>query len=632
MDHGGLLVCQTEPRRLLWLFGLILAVVLTFQHFEFPYGSALSSLLSSGKVSFQEIRSLPAGDNSELSGNATLLNGLTSTSTHTIHNTRNITGVSDLEKETNGVNEGKDRGTRTDVAPERKRSPSGALGPVNEGNSQENREEQHNNAGLVKFKNSENGMALEKSGEHKTSISSNNPSAAATRNFNTDTSFVHKDVRDKLTKDEKSGMLQSNSSLSNYSSMVNQSSGMPISEVLSISKMNALLLQSHASPHSREPLWSAPVDQELLYAKQQIENAPNVKNDTELYPPLYQNVSRFKRSYELMENMLKVYIYKEGEKPIFHESILEGIYSSEGWFIKLMEASHHFVTEDPGRAHLFYIPFSSRLLQLTIYVPNSHNRSNLIQYMKDHVEMLAAKYHFWNRTGGADHFVAACHDWAPAETRGRMTSCLRALCNADIKTGFDIGKDVSLPTTYVRSAENPLKGIGGEPPSRRTVLAFFAGYMHGPARPVLLEYWGNKDPDMKIFSRLPPVRGNKNYIHLMRSSRYCICARGYAVHSPRVVESIFYECVPVIISDNYVPPFFEVLNWESFAVFVLEKDIPNLKNILLSITEEKYLEMQKRVKMVQQHFLWHAEPVKYDLFHMILHSVWYNRIFQIRHT
>lgn len=137
---------------------------------------------------------------------------------------------------------------------------------------------------------------------------------------------------------------------------------------------------------------------------------------------------------------------------------------------------------------------------------------------------------------------------------------------------------------------------------------------------------------MKILTRMPHVKGDKNYIESMRTSKYCICARGFAVNSPRVVEAILYECVPVILSDNYVPPMFEVLNWESFAVFVLEKDIPNLKNILLSISEEKYNEMQMRVKMVQKHFLWHVEPVKYDLFHMILHSIWYNRVFRIDST
>lgn len=219
---------------------------------------------------------------------------------------------------------------------------------------------------------------------------------------------------------------------------------------------------------------------------------------------------------------------------------------------------------------------------------------------------------------------------APAETRGRMLNCIRALCNADIEVGFTIGKDVSLPETYVRSAQNPLKNLEGNPPSERPVLAFFAGKIHGYVRPILLECWENKHPAMKIFGPLPHVKGNKNYIDHMKSSKYCICPKGHEVNSPRIVEAIFYECVPVIISDSYVPPFFEVLDWESFAMFVLEKDIPQLMSILLSISAKRYEEMHKRVKNVQKHFLWHSKPVKYDLFHMILHSVWYNRVFQMR--
>ena len=62
-----------------------------------------------------------------------------------------------------------------------------------------------------------------------------------------------------------------------------------------------------------------------------------------------------RRSYELMEKLLKVYIYQEGEKPIFHDPILEGIYASEGWFMKLLEANKNFITIDPTKAHLFYL-------------------------------------------------------------------------------------------------------------------------------------------------------------------------------------------------------------------------------------------------------------------------------------
>lgn len=205
-----------------------------------------------------------------------------------------------------------------------------------------------------------------------------------------------------------------------------------------------------------------------------------------------------------------------------------------------------------------------------------------------------------------------------------MANCIRALCNSDIKEGFKFGKDVALPETNVQSPQNPMKVTGGKPASKRSILAFFAGKMHGNVRPLLLQHWENKDPDMKIFG---PIR--KGYVWHMQNSKYCICAKGYEVNSPRVVEAILYGCVPVIISDNFVPPFFDILNWEAFVVFVLEKDIPNLKSILVSISERRYAVMHHRVEQVRQHFLWHNMPERYDIFHMTLHSVWYNRVFRV---
>ncbi|KAL8227034.1 hypothetical protein R6Q57_016866 [Mikania cordata] len=384
-------------------------------------------------------------------------------------------------------------------------------------------------------------------------------------------------------------------------------------DVVTVSEMHNMLAHNRASSRSMKPRWSSAVDQELLDAKFQIENTHVNDNDPTLYPPLYINVSRFKRSYELMEKTLKVYIYKEGEKPIFHQpqAVLKGIYASEGWFMKNMKASQHFVTKQPKQAHLFYISFSSRMLEEKLYVPDSHSHKNMVRYLKNYLDLIAGKYNFWNRTGGSDHFFVACHDWTPSITKKYMNTCIRAMCNSDVKReGFNLGKDVSLPETIVSSVKNPLREFGKKPASQRSTLAFFAGRMHGNVRPILLHHWENKDPEMKIFGKLPKSKNNRNYIQYMKSSKYCICAKGYEVNSPRVVEAIFYECVPVIISDNFVPPFFEVLNWESFAVFVKEKDIPNLKNILVSIPETQYLVMQERVRKVQQHFLWHVKPMK----------------------
>eukprot|EP00258_Populus_trichocarpa_P044367 XP_024460386.1 probable glycosyltransferase At3g07620 isoform X1 [Populus trichocarpa] len=671
MDQGYQLLCLAKARRLLFLVGATVAIVIVVQYLEFPSSRVLVSLFSA--VNTRSFMSRNSSTGSEALGNMTLSNGLNTTNTGILHETTDSDEASDDKKETAEVNksEEKEGSPNNSNASESKRGSSDSFGLVSNETISDDLANQDKNSTLNTINGSEEEKAMAPdasyinvdkdiapiSGRNKSSDADPGyPSSAppmmntfSNKTFSTDensspmifessnTTSMRKDTAGALKRDENSGLLPNNYSMStsgSFSSKVTaakrKTSKKPPSRVISIHQMNELLRQSHASSSSVRPLWPSGVDQEMLFAKSQIENAPLIKNETRLYAPIYRNVSMFRRSYELMEKMLKVYVYQDGEKPIFHQPILDGIYASEGWFMKHMEANENFVTKDPGKAHLFYLPFSSRLLELTLYVRHSHSRTNLIEYMRNYAGMIAAKYHFWNRTGGADHFVAACHDWAPAETRGPLLNCIRALCNADIEVGFSIGKDVSLPETYVRSAQNPLKNLEGNPPSQRPILAFFAGNMHGYVRPVLLDYWGNKDPDMKIFGPMPHVKGNTNYIQHMKSSKFCICPRGHEVNSPRIVEAIFLECVPVIISDNFVPPFFEVLDWESFAVIVLEKDIPNLKNILVSISEEKYIEMHKRVKKVQQHFLWHSKPEKYDLFHMILHSVWYNRIFRIR--
>ncbi|KAI4316111.1 hypothetical protein L6164_024124 [Bauhinia variegata] len=596
MDRGFRFLCLAETRRSLLVLGITFTLVVVVLNSELPYSKVLSSLFFSvGKIS-----SFPAQTssvNSKLEGNSTQPYG--SNSAHAFDEIASSPETSQLDlNRSSMVRYSRDSITApaSEPAPEKVRKPEQAALVRNF-----TTKEDTSPAKTVQMEDNDltsPGIAPSSVAPlpvvplpNRTSLDSETNSTIPAISVLSNATPLNSDKTDMPRP------LEGNySRFSNAKPIKGKMSRKAPSKVITFSEMNVLLQQNHAPSQAVKPRRSSAVDQEILHAKSEIENAPIITDDSRLYSPLYRNVSMFKRSYELMEKMLKVYIYQDGDNRFFHQYLLDGIYASEGWFMKILEASKQFVTKNPGKAHLFYIPFSSRLLQQTLYVRNSHKRSNLIEYMKNYVDMIAGKYPFWNRTDGADHFVVACHDWAPAETRGRMLNCIRALCNADIEVGFKIGKDVSLPETYVVSAENPLKNVGGNPPSQRPILAFFAGGLHGYFRPILLNYWENKDPDMKITGPLPHVRGNANYLQLMKSSKYCICARGHEVNSPRVVEAIFLECIPVIISDNFIPPFFEVLNWESFAVFVLEKDIPKLKDILLSISEEKYLEMHKRVK------------------------------------
>ncbi|XP_021276434.1 uncharacterized protein LOC110410860 isoform X2 [Herrania umbratica] len=503
------LLCQAESRRLLLLMAITFALVLAVQYFELPYTEVFTSLFAAGKNG-----SFPTGWSSSKSGmfdNVTLSNGLNSTHNYADNDTENGTAVLNIDIETAQGNESeeKDRDLKNVYVSESNEGSNNSFGLLFNGSSSDTLIASSISSTMENGDNVVNAPVLHATPEQQNVTQDYNASTSSGsfgRDFaapaspplkspsilpdtklrsnmsSVNTSSVGKNTTILPEKHEDPNFLISTPVSGNVYSentvpaVTKKGSKKPKMKskkqpqiVVSISEMNDLLLQSHTSPHSVAPPLSSKVQQEVIFAKSQIMHAPVMTNDSGLHPSLYRNVSMFKRSYELMENILKVYIYQEGEKPIFHQGILE--------------------------------------------------------------DMIAAKHPFWNRTGGADHFLVACHDWAPAETRGRFLNSIRALCNADIGVGFTIGKDVSLPETYVHSAKDPQKSQGGNPSSQRHILAFFAGNMHGYVRPVLLNYWRN-DPDMKIFGPMPHVKGNINYIEHMKSSKFCICARGHEVNSP----------------------------------------------------------------------------------------------------
>ncbi|KAK2654995.1 hypothetical protein Ddye_008047 [Dipteronia dyeriana] len=341
--------------------------------------------------------------------------------------------------------------------------------------------------------------------------------------------------------------------------------------------------------------------------------------------PMYLNSKAFHRSYLEMEKKFKIFVYEEGEQPVFHDGPCRSIYSTEGNFIYTLDVNRQFRTKNPEKAHAFFFPFSVARMVRFVYVRDSHDFGPIKRTVVDYVNLISGRYPYWNRSMGADHFMLACHDWGPETSFSHPLlgkNSIHALCNANTSERFSPIKDVSIPEINLRTGD--IKGlIGGPSPSHRSLLAFFAGGVHGPIRPVLLEHWENKDEDMKVFKYLPK---GVSYYDMMRKAKFCLCPSGYEVASPRTVEAIYNGCVPVLISEHYVPPFSDVLNWKSFSVEVSTKDIPNLKNILLSISTRQYIRKQRRVLQVRRHFEFNSPPKRFDVFHMILHSIWLRRL------
>ncbi|KAA8516639.1 hypothetical protein F0562_016855 [Nyssa sinensis] len=324
------------------------------------------------------------------------------------------------------------------------------------------------------------------------------------------------------------------------------------------------------------------------------------------YGPMYWNATAFHRSYLEMEKQFKVFIYEEGEPPIFHYGPCMHTYAIEGLFIQSMEISQ-FRTRDPHRAHVYFLPFSVTMITQVVYVPDSHEWGLMKNTAADYVNVIANKYPYWNRSLGADHFMLACHDWGPEISFAipyLYKNSIRALCNANTSERFNPSRDVSIPEIHLPTGTTDGM-IGGPSPSKRSILVFYAGGVHGPIRPILLHYWENKDTDVQIHKYLPK---GMSYYGMMRKSKYCICPSGYEVASPRMVEALYMGCVPVLIKDHYVIPFSDVLNWKTFSVIIPVDEIPSLKKILMGISQTQYIRMQRRGLQMRKHFEVNSPP------------------------
>ncbi|CAI5967400.1 unnamed protein product [Closterium sp. NIES-64] len=115
-----------------------------------------------------------------------------------------------------------------------------------------------------------------------------------------------------------------------------------------------------------------------------------------------------------------------------------------------------------------------------------------------------------------------------------------------------------------------------------------------------------------------------SYYEDMQRSLFCLCPLGWAPWSPRLVESVFFGCIPVIVADNIVLPFSDVIPWREIAVFVPEKDVPKLDEILAGIGPRRVLAMQQRLAshaIRQAVVLGHPQPQEGDVFHQVLNGL-----------
>lgn len=296
MGQELLSICQAETRRLLWIAGMLFAVILVVQHLELPYGNLLSSILSSTKVPLVGKSGFHAGyspSNSEVVGNLSLSNDLNNTGTYAIHekasNTRSSDSVlegnegsnraleidedEDDSKDASSGNLVKQNRTiivenvkplETDFAKEGSREPE--VSSVEKKNTTDNtylegRIGNENNT--VDVVNSTAGLPVSSPAPPMMNLSLSTAPAifetnvgAPIKSVDSNVTSVEKDRTTPSEKTENSEQLHSDLNQTEHNSSMTRvpevkiEPEVPILDVYSISDMNNLLLQSRASYHS----------------------------------------------------------------------------------------------------------------------------------------------------------------------------------------------------------------------------------------------------------------------------------------------------------------------------------------------------------------------------------------------
>ncbi|EDV20368.1 uncharacterized protein TRIADDRAFT_1026, partial [Trichoplax adhaerens] len=93
--------------------------------------------------------------------------------------------------------------------------------------------------------------------------------------------------------------------------------------------------------------------------------------------------------------------------------------------------------------------------------------------------------------------------------------------------------------------------------------------------------------------------GEYDYQDLLINSTFCLVPRGRRLGSFRFLEALQFGCIPIVLSNGWVLPFSEVIDWKKACVQIDERQLFDVPELIESISDEKILAMKQ-----QSIFLW----------------------------
>ena len=113
-----------------------------------------------------------------------------------------------------------------------------------------------------------------------------------------------------------------------------------------------------------------------------------------------------------------------------------------------------------------------------------------------------------------------------------------------------------------------------KPSSERDFLVHYKGSINGDSSASLT---GTMFPNSNV--KLGDIQDHGKYMQVLNNSVFCP-----QIQAGNLVESIFAGCIPVLTSDVAHPPFWDVLEWNKFAVHVHWSRLNDIERTLKSLS------------------------------------------------
>lgn len=324
---------------------------------------------------------------------------------------------------------------------------------------------------------------------------------------------------------------------------------------------------------------------------------------------------------------LKIYLYS---LPSAFNSDLEkdpkcweSMFSAEPRLFHSLLQDADTVTSNPLEADYFYVPVHTTCKKFVKWLgPDIKVAPMLLHNASRHIK---ENFPFWSRRFGRDHIFTHLHDFGPCYAwrqpenerkrfDGEIQNAMGLLYGGDYATKcYRPDHDIILPPFVDddRLAFEPAKKW----------LGFFEGT-------VTWKDWRHntvEDYSRGVRKKIADLYENSTSIHIieggsdkyaerMRMSTFALCPLGFAAWSPRIIQALIYNAIPVIISDTIALPFEPLIDWSRFSIRVSEKvaQSPNkLYEILNAMSAKRIHKLQHFGRLVRARFIYHSTTTRY---------------------